>query len=76
VAFRTPSGQIVLLVLNDSGDPQSCAIRYWGMEARATLPAATLATLVWPARRWSRAQQQRRAISEGRSPGTSPGEAW
>jgi glucosylceramidase len=53
VAFRTPSGQIVLLVLNDSGDPQSCAIRYRGMEARATLPAATLATLVWPARRWS-----------------------
>jgi glucosylceramidase len=57
VAFRTPSGHIVLLVLNDSSEPQSCPIRYRGKEALATLPAGAVATLVWRAR--SRAVSRR-----------------
>jgi glucosylceramidase len=51
VAFRTPSGHIVLLMLNDGSGPQSCAIRYRGKDARVTLPAGAVATFVWPARR-------------------------
>ncbi len=51
VAFRTPSGHIVLLVLNESSGPQSCAIRYRGKDALATLPAGAVATFVWRARR-------------------------
>jgi glucosylceramidase len=47
VAFRTPSGRIVLIVLNDGEEPQSLTIRYRGSEARASLPARAVATLVW-----------------------------
>jgi glucosylceramidase len=50
VAFRTPSGRIVLLVLNDDSVPQSCVIRYRGNEALATVPARAVATFVWRAR--------------------------
>ena len=59
VAFRTPSGQIVLLVLNDASSPQSCVIRYRGNEVATTLPAAAVATFVWPARRRGRARRSR-----------------
>jgi glucosylceramidase len=59
VAFRTPSGRVVLLVLNDSPEPQSCTIRYRGSEALATLPAGAVATFVWRGRRKALARQSR-----------------
>ena len=49
VAFRTPAGDIVLIVLNDGGEPRSCNIQYHGKNAVAILPAGTVATLVWRA---------------------------
>ena len=51
VAFRAPSGHIVLLVLNDGSVPQSCTIQYQGKSALATLPAGAAATFVWRASR-------------------------
>ena len=54
VAFRTPSGRIVLIVLNDSREPKSCTIRYGGSNASATLPAEAVTTFVWQARRKGR----------------------
>jgi glucosylceramidase len=47
VAFRTPTGHIVLIVLNDSGEPQSCNIHYQGKNAVAILPTGAVATFVW-----------------------------
>jgi glucosylceramidase len=49
VAFRTPAGQIVLIVLNDGGEPQSCNIQYHGKNAVTILSAGTAATFVWRA---------------------------
>jgi len=48
-AFRTPAGLIVLIALNDGGEPQSFNIRYQGKQAAATLPAGAVATYVWRA---------------------------
>jgi glucosylceramidase len=50
VAFRTPAGQIVLIVLNDGDEAQSCTLHYQGKHAAATLPAGVVATFVWQAR--------------------------
>jgi glucosylceramidase len=47
VAFRTPSGGHVLLVVNDQASPQSFSLRYQGQAAAATLPAGAVATYVW-----------------------------
>jgi glucosylceramidase len=49
VAFLTPAGYIVLIVLNDDAEAQDLAIRYQGKNAVATLPAGAVATYVWPA---------------------------
>jgi glucosylceramidase len=47
VAYRTPTGQHVLLVLNDQNTPQTFSLRYKGQVAPATLPAGAVATYVW-----------------------------
>jgi glucosylceramidase len=49
VAFLTPEGDIVLIVLNEGAEPQSFAIRFQGKNAVATLPANAVATYVWRA---------------------------
>jgi glucosylceramidase len=49
VAFVTPAGYVVLIVLNDGPEPQSFAIRYQGQHAVAELPAHAVATYVWQA---------------------------
>jgi glucosylceramidase len=48
-AFRTPSGHIVLVVLNDARVSRTFSIGYRTQHARATLPAGALATYVWQA---------------------------
>lgn len=47
VAFRTPDGKKVLIVLNDGNTESSFNIRYNGKWAEAKLPAGTVATYVW-----------------------------
>ena len=47
VAYRTPTGGHVLLVLNDQATTQSFGLRYQGRTAPATLPAGAVATYVW-----------------------------
>ncbi|WP_201981165.1 glycoside hydrolase family 30 protein [Hymenobacter rubidus] len=47
VAYRTPTGGHVLLVLNDQATPQTFSLRYQGRSAPATLPAGAVATYVW-----------------------------
>ena len=47
VAYRTPTGQHVLLVANDQNTPQSFSLSYKGQHAPATLPAGAVATYVW-----------------------------
>lgn len=47
VAFKTPQGKKVLLVLNDGSSPISFNIKYKDGQAVATLPAGSVATYVW-----------------------------
>ncbi|MGI4864768.1 MAG: glycoside hydrolase family 30 protein [Janthinobacterium lividum] len=47
VAYRTPTGQHVLLVLNDQKTPQTFSLLCKGQAAQATLPAGAVATYVW-----------------------------
>lgn len=47
VAFKTPKGQIVLIVSNDGPTAQTFAIRYHDGEAVATLDAGSVGTYVW-----------------------------
>ncbi|MCI1186988.1 glucosylceramidase [Hymenobacter sp. DH14] len=47
VAFRTPAGQRVLVVLNDGAAAQTFSIRQGGRQAAATLPAGAVGTYVW-----------------------------
>jgi len=47
VAFVTPSGNIVLIVLNDAAEALSFTIRFQGKNAVVTLPASAVATYVW-----------------------------
>jgi glucosylceramidase len=47
VAFKTPGGQTVLIVLNDSKDTQSFTIRYQGKGTQASLPTGAVGTFVW-----------------------------
>ena len=47
VAFRTPTGQRVLLVLNENAVPQPFTIRHQGRALAATLPAGAVGTYVW-----------------------------
>ena len=47
VAFKTPDGHTVLLVLNDSASPQRFSIESQGKLVNATLPAGAVGTYVW-----------------------------
>jgi glucosylceramidase len=47
VAFFTPVGDIVLIVLNDGNEALSFAIQFQGKTAVATLPASAVATYIW-----------------------------
>ncbi|MGI4738619.1 MAG: glycoside hydrolase family 30 protein [Janthinobacterium lividum] len=47
VAYRTPTGGHVLLVLNDQPTPQVFGLRYRGRAVAATLPAGAVGTYVW-----------------------------
>lgn len=47
VAYRTPTGGHVLLVLNDQPTPQTFGLRYQGRAVAATLPAGAVGTYVW-----------------------------
>ncbi|MEP6947978.1 MAG: glycoside hydrolase family 30 beta sandwich domain-containing protein [Ginsengibacter sp.] len=47
VAFTTPAGKKVLIVVNDSKNPQSFTIRYNGKDAAATLEGKAVGTFVW-----------------------------
>lgn len=47
VAYRTPAGQHVLLVVNDQNTPQTFSLKYKNQAAPATLPAGAVATYVW-----------------------------
>ncbi|WP_460607508.1 glycoside hydrolase family 30 protein [Hymenobacter terrigena] len=47
VAFRTPTGQHVLVVLNDGAAAQPFNIRQGGRQVAATLPAGAVGTYVW-----------------------------
>ncbi|EGW21626.1 glycoside hydrolase family 30 protein [Methylobacter tundripaludum] len=49
VAFVTPEGYIVLIVLNDGAESRSFTIQFQGKNAVATLPASSVATYVWRA---------------------------
>jgi glucosylceramidase len=49
VAFVTPAGYVVLIVLNDGPEPRSFTIRYQDQHAVAELPAHAVATYVWRA---------------------------
>ena len=47
VAYRTPTGGHVLLVLNDQLTPQTFGLRYQSRAEAATLPAGAVGTYVW-----------------------------
>jgi glucosylceramidase len=47
VAFATPAGKRVLIVVNDSRTPQTFTIRYNGKDAAATLEGKAVGTFVW-----------------------------
>ena len=47
VAFVTPEGKRVLIVLNESAEQKDFNIVMGGEKARATLPAGSVATYVW-----------------------------
>jgi glucosylceramidase len=49
VAFLTPEGFIVMIVLNDGDETQSFNIQFQRKYAGSTLPANTVATYVWRA---------------------------
>jgi glucosylceramidase len=47
VAFRSPTGQRVLVVVNDGKAPQTFNIRQNGRQVAATLPVGAVGTYVW-----------------------------
>lgn len=47
VAFLTPEGKKVLVVINDNDSEKNFRLRFKGMEAQATLPAGSAGTYVW-----------------------------
>ncbi|WP_235861489.1 glycoside hydrolase family 30 protein [Pontibacter flavimaris] len=47
VAFKTPEGQLVLIVLNDSTTTQSFNISHKGKQVASNLPAGAVGTYVW-----------------------------
>lgn len=47
VAFKTPDGKIVLIVVNDTWLNRTFTIQYNGAFAQVTLPAGACGTYVW-----------------------------
>jgi glucosylceramidase len=47
VAFKTPDGRIVLIVLNDSDKDQIFHIKYLGKSIRTTMKSGSVATFIW-----------------------------
>ncbi|WP_438831768.1 glycoside hydrolase family 30 beta sandwich domain-containing protein [Hymenobacter coccineus] len=47
VAFKTPAGRTVLVVLNEGAGPQAFAVRSQGRVLAATLAAGAVGTYVW-----------------------------
>ncbi len=47
VAFKTPEGKIVLIVLNDSEKNQSFQVNYGGKSIRASINGGSVATFSW-----------------------------
>lgn len=47
VAFKTPDGRMVLIVLNETPTTQSFTIRYRGKGVSAMLPTGSVGTYVW-----------------------------
>ncbi len=47
VAYKTPSGKIVLIVANDKGQSRNFRIQYKGMMANIRLDAGAVGTYVW-----------------------------
>jgi glucosylceramidase len=47
VAFRTPDGKIVIIVLNESGTPKNINLRFGGKTAALSLDKGAVATCVW-----------------------------
>ncbi len=47
VAFQNPDGSNVLIALNENVAPKPLALQWSGQTARVTLPARSVATLVW-----------------------------
>jgi glucosylceramidase len=47
VAYRTPEGMKVLIVVNDNSAKKDFAMRFKGKDAKATLDAGAVATYVW-----------------------------
>jgi glucosylceramidase len=47
VAFRTPEGQKVLIVVNDNNSQKTFSIRTHGRVTTSTLPAGAVGTFVW-----------------------------
>lgn len=48
VAFLTPEGHMVVIVLNDAAESKRFNIRFQGKNAEAALPPRSVATYVWP----------------------------
>lgn len=47
VAFKSPDGQKILLVLNNTPSPQAFLIRYRGKEAKSALDGGAVGTYIW-----------------------------
>lgn len=47
VAFITPTGKKVMIVLNEASSPANFAIKFKGKLANASLPAGSVGTFVW-----------------------------
>ncbi len=47
VAFRTPKGEHVLIVLNEAAGPQTFSVAFKGKTMTASLPANSAGTFVW-----------------------------
>ena len=47
VAFVTPEGKKILIVLNDNPESKTFGIKFKGKSATASLPGASVGTFVW-----------------------------
>jgi len=47
VAFKTPEGKLVLIVINDNKTAQEFRVKYQNSEFSATLPHGAVGTYIW-----------------------------